>query len=517
MADPDVDRVAAPDGLAKNIPYAIYVKLCGELSKILAKHFDVVRRPIENTDTKERNDIIFFVAGTRRSLVKAFGNQNESVKILEVQNTKASSDGPSIKEIHWPWPKHIEGAPPNSDLPGEDWVDSNKPVKVMLHIWESKDKLANFLTDKDHKELAKLLGWIISPYGLKYRKDALYLRVPGVDSEDKTTPYVKMIDGTHEIMDYLGLSLDIVQIPVVSWQPLMEYAVACRFYDAKRVTKLSSQLPETSKDADHMGIFDYFAREWIPAQDQTLKGEDAAMTREEVITEAKARCPTSFAAEFDAASENFKDQLPKKALRQHLPRFVKKAELTHVVKGLLNAIRMKDWSNQGTNMGVQGLQQLKEEYEKCSISKDCIVNVVDWKHAGALQKMEVLAKSASHYKAYMLALQVEMGLQKTICAAVEQVFALESGPKSGHRQEKTMLRLESKKASDKLKSINDARKQMKDAKAKLGETCPSEKKDAAEKELEAAVQKMLKLFSAEAVEPHKTKKAKKATKHGRRS
>ncbi|KAJ9615257.1 hypothetical protein H2200_001331 [Cladophialophora chaetospira] len=301
---------------------------------------------------------------------------------------------------------------------------------------------------------------------------------------------------------------------LISWEDMLNYAATCRFYDSVHMAQNTKPLrPDSAlaqKKDGEMSMFDYFVRVYIPEQAKASSqttGRDADTTQDQLVMDAKklAYANETFVRDFEEAVEANRDRVLKQFLRKHMPRFVNKEELTYVFKGLKHAHRKGEWTCQPAGFGLRGFKHFKPGYESRSFSEDCLRNWIDWKHAGALQKMESLAKSARHYKAFKGIPELRSQQEKEVLRAISQTFLLGEE----ETEEKGRLHKEASEALAKLKRLDDASKKFKAATAKLAGSHTSKETETLEMEIEEALKELLKeLPEPKENEPRVTEEAK---------
>ena len=418
----------------------VYHFVVDELKDQLKPRFGLVHAPFENPHKAEYQTITIYAAEYKGAEPDVIPTHLSDLLPKTKRLYGVAQKDPFTVEFAVDWPSDRAKYPvPGSEsrkLASALMWRIRYHIRVSLKVWMSTQDLREFRRVKINGEINKMLGLIIKTHGLTYNSNGLFLRIQEIEKVDKPLSCVRLTNNKRAIWNFLGVEPGKNYDDLKTWEDLMDYATTCRFFNPALYNPRRKKTPLHGQ----VNIFDYFTEIYLPAQAKINRqpGGSALLTREEVIEQARQdpRFGNQFADAYDKSIEakTLEANHTKfwRDLRKYLPRYVKKPELTYIVKGLARAIKDEAHDHVGdqesqkraeainggtdpkqfegyslTDLGLvdwdtRGIQAAQEAYDKGSDEMaDLVLNQVDWMYAGALQKWYDTAKSAKEYKYHM--------------------------------------------------------------------------------------------------------------------
>ncbi|OCT49402.1 hypothetical protein CLCR_04900 [Cladophialophora carrionii] len=351
---------------------------------------------------------------------------------LPLLNLQYESQGnAAIHSFLYPWPQlseidfyifHTENGIVEETDTGV-MTDGSFPryVNVILKVWKSTCDLDNFRTAKIDQGLRAMLGKIISPHGLTYKPDGLYLRIQDVELADKRLSCVKVATNKEDIVQYLGLKKRRIET-FRTWEDLMDYAMTCRFYNpaAFRVEvngrfSGSNDSENESPDRHSLNMIKYFIKIYLPANAGVVGGEDACLSRKQVRCDVKDYFGPDFAQRFERSKTKAVFTVDCARLfsktRNELPKYVKGTDLTYAVKGLKRVVGLYESKYKDAMLDapeIKGWADMREAFEQRRYRAFRDEAKKHWIYVGAYQKWLDAKRSAQHYKAYKMRQEAQL-------------------------------------------------------------------------------------------------------------
>jgi predicted protein tyrosine phosphatase len=207
----------ALDGLkTPRMPSSIYRKALHDIEIKLAPLFRVVTHSIEAPEKADYGDIDVLAV----SLPGKLPQVDKIADLIEAK--KYQSAGVDNANMHFaaPWPATGK----NEDV-GE------KYVQVDLTVCSSELDLRWRLFAHGHGDLVNILASTIRHKGLTLTSQALYLRVPGLETNNKKSTRIELSRSPEHVLNFLGLNPGDFWRPFATRRDLMTYIATCRFFD----------------------------------------------------------------------------------------------------------------------------------------------------------------------------------------------------------------------------------------------------------------------------------------------
>ncbi|EXJ56445.1 hypothetical protein A1O7_06789 [Cladophialophora yegresii CBS 114405] len=339
------------------VPASVHHHISYQLQARLRNDFSSVQSPLEKFKNATYRDVTILLA---EPLIRVtpLDKHIRDVLGLSLLNFQYESEGnPAILTFLHPWPELSEKcpSPPHTEdgiAQDEDAAImpeslSRKYVNVVLKIWESRCGLDAFRSQKIDQGLMTMLGKIISPCGLTYKPDGLYLRIQDVERSDKRLSCVKVATKKGDILKYLGLEI------------------------------------------------------------RGIETFHAVLSRKQVRCDVKDFFGTDFAQEFERlrAQAVFTVDCARlfSRLRKELPRYVKGPELTYAIKGVKRVVGLYRSDYKDVTLDAPGTRKwdyMREAFEQRRYQVFRNEAKKHWIYIGAYQKWLDAKRSAQNYKAY---------------------------------------------------------------------------------------------------------------------
>ncbi|KAK4165825.1 hypothetical protein QBC43DRAFT_315273 [Cladorrhinum sp. PSN259] len=214
------------------MPPAVYKQVKAAYHAALRELFVHVTTPIEGPAKKDHGDIDILVAGERRlffpktagdSIPKSPSDLLNEVKLLlnaEFCKITGSSANLAIRR---------PSCPSDQDNGNED--EKEKFIQVDVRICKDVDQLCWGLFKHAHGDIWNLLGSTIRPFGLTVDEDALWIRIPEIENDDRKRAKVELTRDPVEIMHFLGMKVEgFWTEPFDSVEALFDYVTTCRLF-----------------------------------------------------------------------------------------------------------------------------------------------------------------------------------------------------------------------------------------------------------------------------------------------
>lgn len=202
---------------------AVYNWARDECHRKLRQMYLCVATPIEGPGKEDFGDVDLFVALEKR----AFFPQNELDQTLphpRFGQDVLADIGKQLGAEHVvylphsrsanlaiPWPEHMLAQTLTTDREsGETEMIEGGPapvyIQVDVEIKSSVDELLWHLFKHAHGDIWHMIGVIIRPLGLTVDEEALWLRIPELESVNKKASKVKLTSEPIEVLKFLGFS-----------------------------------------------------------------------------------------------------------------------------------------------------------------------------------------------------------------------------------------------------------------------------------------------------------------------
>lgn len=286
----------ASDGLyTPRIPTAIYEKVLEDIESRLAPLFEVVTHAIDAPEKSDHGDLDILAA----PLAGKQPQPEEIAKLLDAEKYQNASVANPVIYLALPWPtlnstetQTTTGSPDDEKLTSEE---AQKFIQVDLRICRSMPDLYWQLFAHGHGDLVNILASIIRCKGLTLSSQALWLRIPDLDTKNKRITRIELSKIPEQVMTFLGLKPDRFWHPFATRDEMMTYIATCRFYDParlheheiKRKELIEGPLNSRDKSAlENRPLFRYWSETFLPAHKNDSPCSAAHITRSEIEEEA---------------------------------------------------------------------------------------------------------------------------------------------------------------------------------------------------------------------------------------
>jgi hypothetical protein len=184
------------------MPREVYETVRDRCQAALRGLFVIVASPIDGPGKSDFGDIDLLVALEKRLIfprpdeaqAERSGKDlcDEIAKLLQAEATKGEGMTWNLA-IPWPSEFAMEGS------------DERRYIQVDVKICASSDELQYSLFQHAHGDIFNVIGSLIRPLGLTINDKALWLRVPGLEEEDKKRAKVQLTAEPGEILHFIGL------------------------------------------------------------------------------------------------------------------------------------------------------------------------------------------------------------------------------------------------------------------------------------------------------------------------
>jgi hypothetical protein len=174
------------------MPKCVHRHVSEQLKAKQSDHFRCIKSPLEKFETATYSNVTILLAepvGASISLDKWIWGA-VGLPLLNIQYE--TEDNPAVLKFLHPWPRlsELNLATFNSEDSTAEEVDAtifmiSDYAEVILKVWKSEVDLHAYRAEKIDQGLMTMLGKIISPHGLTYKPDGLYLRIQDVEQADK--------------------------------------------------------------------------------------------------------------------------------------------------------------------------------------------------------------------------------------------------------------------------------------------------------------------------------------------
>ncbi|KAJ9651963.1 hypothetical protein H2198_008789 [Neophaeococcomyces mojaviensis] len=182
-----------------------------------------------------------------------------------------------------------EPAPPDA----LDRVPRKRHIQIDLNFLPSESSLKWALFDQAHGDMTNIISSIVRHKGLTLTDQALYLRIAGLESQNRKLARVELSRDPNQVLTFLGLDTDQFWKPFSTLNEMMRYIATCRFHDPKRLSKASAdkRLEATrsalntwdNKRLELRPAFAYWYNDFLPTHETDPPGAQAHLTREETL------------------------------------------------------------------------------------------------------------------------------------------------------------------------------------------------------------------------------------------
>ncbi|KAK5943373.1 hypothetical protein PMZ80_004380 [Knufia obscura] len=220
---------------------------------------------------------------------------------------------PSLDErcfyIRYPWPaEHSLPSPKVADpsistttpdsIPPTETQPTNLYIQLDLQICTSPQDFTWRLFIHAHGDLINILSSTLRHKGLTINDQALYLRIPTIETHNKKLARVELTRDPPRVLTYLGLSPTLFHQPFPSLNSMMSYIATSRFHNPAHVnstdvTPLTREETTTAtlNTYDNYRLtcrpqFKYWYHTYLPSHTGDPPGPSAHLTREEVREDA---------------------------------------------------------------------------------------------------------------------------------------------------------------------------------------------------------------------------------------
>lgn len=275
----------AADGFyTPRIPSEIYEKVLQDIESKLAPLYESAVHAIPAPEKPDHGDIDILAA----PLPDKQPQPAEIAKIIGAKNFYTASSANEVMNFAIPWPTNSNQS-----------SDTDKPerfIQVDLTVCSSAADLSWRLFAFGHGDLLNILSKMIYPKGLTLSSQALWLRIPNLDTRNKRNTRIELSKDPKQVMTFLGLNPARFYTPFLTREEMMVYIATCRFYDPARIYQYTetkrnagrdgSPAPKERSQLESRPLFRYWTESFIPAHRDDPPCESAQMTRTEVEEEA---------------------------------------------------------------------------------------------------------------------------------------------------------------------------------------------------------------------------------------
>ncbi|GAB1311193.1 Polymerase nucleotidyl transferase domain-containing protein [Madurella fahalii] len=221
------------------MPPPVYQHAKSACHAALRELFVCVATPIEGPAKKDHGDIDILVALERRVIFpqspvhdRAPTSPHELVAdikhLLKAEYAIVPPAGTSANlAIRWPSElDHLAAAT------GDEGAEPKpKYIQVDVRICRDVDQLCWILFKHAHGDIWNLIGSTIRPFGLTVDEEALWIRIPEIESNNRNLSKVLLTRDPVEILHFLGLAVEgFWEEPLDSVEALFDYVTTSRLF-----------------------------------------------------------------------------------------------------------------------------------------------------------------------------------------------------------------------------------------------------------------------------------------------
>ncbi|KAL6868813.1 hypothetical protein ACO1O0_000134 [Amphichorda felina] len=300
---------SGPDPLyTPRMPKGVYLEVKHRCFEILKTLFEVVESPIDGPGKTDFGDVDILLFGPKSPRVSK-EDMIESLKaVLGATRTIVERSEETALNLAIPWPTSnpqlltSDCSPPLLDsIKDTQEASQGKHIQVDVRVCRDMHRLRWTLFKHAHGDIWNMIGSTIRPYGLTVDEDALWLRIPEVEKNNKRRAKIMLSSDPDQILHFVGLSSsEYWKGPFEDFHAMAEYVAQCRmFWVPPTETQEGQEAAEARYSEDRKKLkandrrrmnlrpgFRKWIHEFYPECRQTGRYLEQKTTREQITQEA---------------------------------------------------------------------------------------------------------------------------------------------------------------------------------------------------------------------------------------
>lgn len=276
----------------------VYTTVKARCHEILRQLYSCVATPIEGASKLDFGDIDIVVAWplyARCDIKHTFNTIKDAIGATRLIHEKGKSTSANFAIQ---WPSDLQNDEPTTKEAGSpgDCAELEKFIQVDIKICNSLQQLQWMLFKHSHGDIWNLLGTVIRPYGLTVDDDAMWLRIPEIETKNKKQAKVFLSSEPADVLNFLGLPIeDYWEKPFDDVEEMYEYIAQCHMFHAGHQTdSASTEFPLQLKSNDrkrmkHRPFFRQWIDDFIPRCRSEQRYLHQRTTRDKITKEAMER------------------------------------------------------------------------------------------------------------------------------------------------------------------------------------------------------------------------------------
>ncbi|KAF4472001.1 hypothetical protein FALBO_1106 [Fusarium albosuccineum] len=160
-------------------------------------------------------------------------DSRRSSKTLPLLNTLKAKDR-SLPYLTGPSRSFSVKVQPVQETSNDSGNSPSQPclhIQVDVHVFDTMNRLEYTLFHQAHGDFFQLVGSIVKPYGLTIDDQALWLRIPEIETVNRKLSKVKLTEKPDQILKFLGFPPQrFWSGPFENLEAMYEYVAQCRFF-----------------------------------------------------------------------------------------------------------------------------------------------------------------------------------------------------------------------------------------------------------------------------------------------